>query len=149
MHVWYPVGVFLTSVCIKGASYLELVHEYKIAVCRAFVEKYITNMKFSFLGAILIVIGIINNVSAMEYIDLKTYNEYAQECKKAGFEKCSTVTYCAVGEGKQFMSWFLGSPCSCEYNPLENVDGRLQPACIVDDLRYQLKENEGRFNEYT
>lgn len=57
-------------------------------------------MKASFLGSILIAVAIINNVSAIEFLDDLTYDKYEDNCYNTPVEKCHTVGYCVIEYGK-------------------------------------------------
>ncbi|CDH59326.1 predicted protein [Lichtheimia corymbifera JMRC:FSU:9682] len=60
-------------------------------------------MKAFFVGSILIAVAIINNVSAIEFLDDVTYNKYEDNCSKTPVEKCHTVGYCDIEYGKNII----------------------------------------------
>lgn len=74
-------------------------------------------MKSFFLATIVIAIGIINTVSAVEYVDQEMYGVYQDQCLIAGPEKCNTVGYCVVAKGKlsHALIWILQLTTSMVY----------------------------------
>ncbi|KAJ8652864.1 hypothetical protein O0I10_011464 [Lichtheimia ornata] len=76
-------------------------------------------MKSSFLGAIIIAIGVINNVSAVQYVDKETFKYYQNKCHDTPFEKCDTVGYCIPDQAY-------------------NGDLKLVQNCLIDFKKYDV-----------
>lgn len=65
-------------------------------------------MKALFVGGILIVVGMINHVSAdPQVLEPHEFMWQASICFTTPLEKCDTVGHCIRYEGKQVAQWFV------------------------------------------
>lgn len=68
------------------------------ASCRA-LYRHTYNMKSTFIGAILFAVAIVNQVSAIEYVNKATYDKYEKQCKETSPFDCESVPYCESYSG--------------------------------------------------
>lgn len=97
-------------------------------------------MKSSFLGAIIIAIGVINNVSAVQYVDKETFKYYQNKCHDTPFEKCDTVGYCIPDQGKPATFWFAFRILKfhVDIDLAYNGDLKLVQNCLIDFKKYDV-----------
>lgn len=95
-------------------------------------------MKSFFLGAILIAVGVINTVSAIEALDKDMYKSYETECANTPVYKCDAAEHCMVDESKPTTFWFAFGILKIHVDYENDSDGLARPVkrCTIDHTKY-------------